>query len=77
MEHVKSTLEKDQEEYQEFANKRRTRFEKLKRNVLLLKLFQRTIIDKQLSLANQNILNLLHLKEEYLKQQFSKNQAKK
>lgn len=63
------------EEFSDFKIKKYSRFEKLKRNVLLLKLFQRIIIDQQISFVNENIYNLLQLKENYIKQKFfHKNQ---
>lgn len=67
---MNSTLEKDKEEYKECLVKKRNKAEKLKKNVLLLKLFQRFIIDEQMSLVNQNILSLLKLKDEYLQNIF-------
>lgn len=70
-----SSLENDMEEFNDFKIKKYSRFEKLKRNVLLLKLFQRIIIDQQISFVNENIYNLLQLKENYIKQKFfHKNQ---
>ena len=58
------------EEYKEMVLKKRNRAEKLKKNVLLLKLFQRNIIDQQLNQVGQNILNLMNLKENYQKIEF-------
>lgn len=61
---MNSTLEMDREEYAEAALKKRNKSDKLKKNVLLLRVFQRIVLDKQLSLANQNILGLMNLREE-------------
>jgi len=61
---MNSTLEKDREEYDEVSLKKRNRSERLRRNVFLLKVYQRIIINEQLSLANQNIVSLLNLKDE-------------
>jgi len=65
-----STLQKDKEEYEEQSIKKKNKSEKLKKNVLLLKLFQRSIMEKQLILVNQNLLNLMNLQEETLKSGF-------
>lgn len=64
IEKMNSTLEKDREEYDEVSLKKRNRSERLRRNVFLLKVYQRIIINEQLSLANQNIVSLLNLKDE-------------
>ena len=76
---MNSTLEKDREDFEEIMLKKRNRAEKLRRNVQLLKVFQRIIIDEQLSMVNQNILGLMNLKDEKMFNEYIeyKNEIKK
>ena len=79
IEKMNSTLEKDREDFEEIMLKKRNRAEKLRRNVQLLKVFQRIIIDEQLSMVNQNILKLMNLKDEKMFNEYIeyKNDIKK
>jgi hypothetical protein len=66
-----STYEADQENFESFKFKKRNREEKFKKNVLLLKLMQRRVLEEQLKMVNEKILQSVFLKEQYLAKQIS------
>lgn len=66
-----STLETDEKNFENFKLKKKNKEEKFKKNVLLLKLMQRRVLEEQLKMINEKILKSLFLKEQYLAKSIS------
>lgn len=71
LESQNSTLEIDEKNFESFKLKKKNKEEKFKKNVLLLKLMQRRVLEEQLRMINEKILQNLFLKEQYLAKSIS------